>query len=98
MTAPRSSPIFARMRAIQPSPAEVAALGGNPARANMLTALLDGRVLTAAKLGHAGGGASQTASEHLAKLIEGRLSLAFGGRVVARSCSAGRAGRGGRRC
>jgi DNA-binding transcriptional ArsR family regulator len=81
MTAPRSSPIFARMQAIQPSPAEVAALVGNPARANMLTALLDGRALTAAELAYAGRVAPQTASEHLAKLTEGRLlALAKQGR------------------
>jgi hypothetical protein len=35
------------MQDIQPSLAEIAALVGNPARANMLTALLDGRALSA---------------------------------------------------
>lgn len=69
------------MHAIQPSLAEVAALVGNPARANMLTALLDGRALTATELAYAGGVAPQTASEHLAKLKEGRLlALAKQGR------------------
>lgn len=81
MTAPASGLIFAGMQAIQPSLAEVAALVGNPARANMLTALLDGRALTAAELAYAGGVAPQTASEHLAKLTEGRLlALAKQGR------------------
>ena len=69
------------MQAIQPSLAEIAALVGNPARANMLEALLDGRALTASELAQIGGVAPQTASEHLAKLTEGRLlSLAKQGR------------------
>jgi DNA-binding transcriptional ArsR family regulator len=69
------------MDAVQPSLAEVAALVGNPARANMLTALLDGRALTATELAYAGGVAPQTASGHLARLTEGRLlTLAKQGR------------------
>src|SRR6201987_3594715 len=69
------------MESIQPSLAEVATLVGNPARANMLTALLDGRALTAKELALAGGVAPQTASGHLAKLTEGRLlTLAKQGR------------------
>ncbi len=69
------------MEPVQPSLAEVAALIGNPARANMLTALLDGRALTATELAFAGGVAPQTASGHLARLTEGRLlSLAKQGR------------------
>jgi DNA-binding transcriptional ArsR family regulator len=69
------------MEPIQPSLAEVAALVGNPARANMLTALLDGRALTATELAFAGGVAPQTASGHLAKMTEGRLlTLAKQGR------------------
>ena len=39
----------------------------------MLTALLDGRALTATELAYAGGVAPQTASGHLARLTEGRL-------------------------
>jgi DNA-binding transcriptional ArsR family regulator len=61
------------MEAIQPLLAEVAALVGNPARANVLMALLDGRALTATELAYATGVAPQTASGHLAKLTEGRL-------------------------
>jgi DNA-binding transcriptional ArsR family regulator len=61
------------MEAIHPSLAEVAALVGNPARANVLMALLDGRALTATELAYAAGVAPQTASGHLAKLTEGRL-------------------------
>jgi DNA-binding transcriptional ArsR family regulator len=69
------------MEPMQPSLAEVAALVGNPARANMLTALLDGRALTATELAYAGGVAPQTASGHLARLTEGRLlTLAKQGR------------------
>ena len=72
---------FLFMEPMQPSLAEVAALVGNPARANMLTALLDGRALTATELAFAGGVAPQTASGHLAKMTEGRLlTLAKQGR------------------
>jgi DNA-binding transcriptional ArsR family regulator len=39
----------------------------------MLTALVDGRALTASELAHVGGVAPQTASEHLGKLTKGRL-------------------------
>ncbi|HEY1430840.1 MAG TPA: helix-turn-helix transcriptional regulator [Stellaceae bacterium] len=66
----------AGMETIQPSLAEVAALVGNPARANMLTALLNGRALTATELACAAGVAPQTASGHLARLTEGRLLTA----------------------
>ncbi|MCJ2058504.1 winged helix-turn-helix domain-containing protein [Methylobacterium sp. J-048] len=50
-----------------------AALIGDPARANILTALLDGRALTATELAHTAGVTAPTASGHLAKLVEGRL-------------------------
>lgn len=53
--------------------AEVAALVGDPARANMLTALMDGRALTATELAFRARVAPQTASGHLAKLVAGRL-------------------------
>ena len=42
--------------------AEVAALVGDPARANMLSALMDGRALTATELAHTAGITPQTAS------------------------------------
>src|SRR5712672_1260304 len=81
MTSRCDGSIFAGVQDIQPSLAEIAALVGNPARANMLTALLDGRALSASELAYAGGVAPQTASEHLAKLNEGRLlALAKQGR------------------
>jgi len=56
-----------------PDIAMVAALVGDPARANMLTALMTGRALTATELAHEGGITPQTASSHLAKLEAGGL-------------------------
>ncbi len=53
--------------------AEVAALMGDPARANILAALMDGRALTATELAYFAGVSPQTTSGHLAKLVEGRL-------------------------
>jgi DNA-binding transcriptional ArsR family regulator len=56
--------------------AEAASLIGDPARANMLGALMDGRALTAKELGFAAGVAPSTASEHLSKLAAGKLIIA----------------------
>jgi DNA-binding transcriptional ArsR family regulator len=53
--------------------AEVAALVGDAARANILAALLGGRALTAGELAYFAHVSPQTASAHLAKLTEGRL-------------------------
>lgn len=53
--------------------AEIAALVGDPARANMLTALMDGRALTASELAYAAGIVASTASGHLTKLLEAKL-------------------------
>ena len=53
--------------------AEVAALVGDPARANIMCALMDGRALTAKELAYAANISPQTASGHLAKLTEARL-------------------------
>jgi DNA-binding transcriptional ArsR family regulator len=53
--------------------AAVAALVGDPARANILCALLDGRALTAGELAYAAHVSPQTASGHLAKLALARL-------------------------
>ena len=50
--------------------AEMAGLVGEPARATMLSALLDGRALTATELAYAARVTRQTASTHLAKLAE----------------------------
>ena len=56
-----------------PDIARAAGLIGEPARAEMLTALLDGRALTASELARAAGVTRPTASAHLAKLVDGRL-------------------------
>jgi DNA-binding transcriptional ArsR family regulator len=53
--------------------AATAALIGDPARANMLAALLDGRALTATELASSAGITPQTASGHLARLTEAGL-------------------------
>jgi DNA-binding transcriptional ArsR family regulator len=58
-----------------PSIAPIAALAGDPARANMLSALLGGKALTAGELAHEAGVTAQTASSHLAKLEEGGMIL-----------------------
>ena len=51
----------------------VASLVGDPARANMLTALMNGRALTASELSQEAGITPQTASSHLSKLEAGGL-------------------------
>ena len=51
----------------------VASLVGDPARANMLTALMSGKALTASELAQEAGITPQTASSHLAKLEAGGL-------------------------
>ncbi|MDJ0389114.1 helix-turn-helix transcriptional regulator [Roseomonas sp. E05] len=53
--------------------AETAALVGDPARASMLAALMDGRALTVTELARVAGIAPQTASGHLARLTEAGL-------------------------
>src|SRR5947207_14103627 len=53
--------------------ATVAALVGDPARANMLCALMDGRALTASELAYAAHVTPQTASGHLGKLARASL-------------------------
>jgi DNA-binding transcriptional ArsR family regulator len=61
--------------------AEIAALVGDPARATMVSALLDGRALTASELAWAARITRQTASTHLARLTEaGLLSMVRSGR------------------
>src|SRR4051794_11081434 len=61
--------------------AETAALAGDPARANMLMALMDGRALTASELARAAGVTPQTASGHLSRLCTaGLLSIQRQGR------------------
>jgi DNA-binding transcriptional ArsR family regulator len=61
--------------------AEIAALVGDPARATIVSALLDGRTLTASELALAARITPQTASTHLAKLTQaGLLSVVRNGR------------------
>ncbi|BBK35388.1 transcriptional regulator [Allostella sp. ATCC 35155] len=56
-----------------PDIAMVAALLGDPARANMLTALIGGTALTAGELAREAGVTAQTASSHLGRLTGGGL-------------------------
>jgi DNA-binding transcriptional ArsR family regulator len=56
--------------------AEIAALAGDPARANILAALLDGRAMTATELAYAAHVTPQTTSAHLAKLTAAGLITA----------------------
>jgi DNA-binding transcriptional ArsR family regulator len=56
-----------------PNIAAVAAMVGDPARANMLTALLNGAALTATELALEAGVTKQTASSHLSKLVTAGL-------------------------
>lgn len=58
-----------------PDIALVASLLGDPARANMLTALMSGQALTAGELAREAGVTAQTASGHLAKLEVGGLII-----------------------
>lgn len=61
--------------------AEIAALAGDPARAAMLHALMDGRALTARELAISAGITPQTASGHLARLTTaGLLAVSKQGR------------------
>src|SRR5258705_6622117 len=53
--------------------AEVASLAGDPARAGMLHALMDGRALTASERGRVAGVTPQTASGHLARMASAGL-------------------------
>lgn len=56
-----------------PGFAITASLLADPARAIMLTALLDGRALPAGELAYAAGVTPQTASSHLGRLVDGGL-------------------------
>ena len=79
--------------------AATAALLGDPARANMLAALLDGRALTAKELAYAAHVTPQTASGHLAKLADGGLLTAEKqgqAPLLSTGLAAGRADAGGR--
>jgi DNA-binding transcriptional ArsR family regulator len=58
-----------------PNISRIAALIGDPARANILTALMDGRALTITELAQAAGVTLQTASGHLTKLGDAGLTV-----------------------
>lgn len=58
---------------IGPNISSIAFLMGNPGRANMLSALMDGRSLTASELATLAGITKQTASAHIGKLLAGQL-------------------------
>lgn len=53
--------------------AEAASLIGDPTRANILMALMDGRARTASELAYTSGVSPQTASGHLARLLDAQL-------------------------
>ncbi len=57
-----------------PDIARIGALIGDPARANMLTALMSGKALTATELAAEAGVTAQTASAHLSKLADAGLT------------------------
>ncbi|HEY2709388.1 MAG TPA: winged helix-turn-helix domain-containing protein [Caulobacteraceae bacterium] len=56
-----------------PDTARIGALLGDPARIQILTALMGGQALTASELAREAGVTPQTASSHLAKLVGGAL-------------------------
>lgn len=58
---------------VGPDIALLGSLVGDPARANMLTALMSGKALTASELAAEAGVTPQTASAHLGKLASGGL-------------------------
>jgi DNA-binding transcriptional ArsR family regulator len=58
---------------VHPRVSATAFLIADPARASMLMALADGRALPAGELAYAAGVTAQTASSHLAKLLDGGL-------------------------
>ena len=60
---------------LQPNISKIAKLIAEPARANMLLALMGGKALTATELSLEAGTTAQTASSHLAKLVSGDLLL-----------------------
>lgn len=59
-----------------PAIANVAALIGDPARANILTALMAGKALTVSELAQEAGVTLQTTSAHLSKLLGGGMVAA----------------------
>lgn len=64
---------YSRTMKYGPDIAHIAALIGDPARANILTALMSGKALTVSELAEEAGVTLQTASFHLSKLDQGGL-------------------------
>ena len=58
---------------INPNMAEIGSLLGETSRATMLASMMDGRFHTASELAYMAAIKPQTASFHLAKLVEGKL-------------------------
>jgi DNA-binding transcriptional ArsR family regulator len=58
------------MTSPEPRFAKIAAMIGDPTRARMLSALMGGQYLAAGELAAAAGVTAQTASAHVAKLVE----------------------------
>src|SRR2546430_17015119 len=61
------------MASMAPHVAEIANFVGDLARANILSALMDNRALTAKELAHAARVSPQTTSSHLVKLTNAQL-------------------------
>ena len=68
--------VYGRNMDAEPSMASIGALLGTPARASILSALFDGRALTATELAYVAGVSPQTTSSHLAKLVDARWLVA----------------------
>jgi DNA-binding transcriptional ArsR family regulator len=64
------------MNSPEPRFARIAAMIGDPTRARMLAALMGGQYLAAGELAAAAGVTAQTASAHVAKLVEAELVVA----------------------
>jgi len=64
------------MTSPEPRFAKIAAMIGDPTRARMLAALMGGQYLAAGELAAAAGVTAQTASAHVAKLVEADLVVA----------------------
>ena len=64
------------MNAPEPRFAKIAATIGDPTRARMLSALMGGQYLAAGELAAAAGVTAQTASTHIAKLVDAELVVA----------------------
>ena len=61
------------MNSPEPRFAKIASIIGDPTRARMLAALMGGQYLAAGELAAAAGGTAQTASTHVAKLLDAEL-------------------------